>query len=538
MKQTLICHFDKAQYLRGETVCLRLPRGTQVCSCKVFSMEREIDVPVRQEQDGLYFGELPIGGYGLLLSALDGVWEGAFDVVADRRAEIRYGFLADFSADDAEPEDVQWMRDLHINAVQFYDWMYRHDRLLPPAEVYEDPMGRRMALCTIREKIDDCKAHGIRPIAYGAVYAATKDTFAQHPQWGMYTMDGQPMTFADWLYYMNIAASCGWRAHIIEEYRAAVRFGFSGIHMDTYGFPKRVWDDRHRPLDLADEFPSLIDDAARAVREGAEDGGVIFNAVNDWPMESVAPAAQDAVYIEVWPPHDTYFDLYRLIREARLCAGKHVILAAYLKAFQSADQAAAERSFRLAWAAISASGGTQLVLGEHHGLLQDSYYVNYAHLADDFLSVVQRYCDFLVRYKDLLYNDHGMDITKTASGGINEDVCFRSERCTFSTDGQADTVWTILRESKQRLTLHLINLSGNGARWNEGKNEPAPAEDITAAFRLDRPVRGIYCASPDEQSLRARPLAYRYTQTPTGRVYTVTLPDVRYWTAVWIQLEE
>ena len=216
-------------------------------------------------------------------------------------------------------------------------------------------MGRPTDLRVIARKIKACKSCGIRPLAYGAVYAATKDTFEAHPEWGMYTMDAQPMTFAGWLYYMNIAPSCGWAAHIVEEFRSAVRFGFSGIHMDTYGFPKWVWDDRHRPLDLADEFPSLIDDAARAVREGTEDGGVIFNAVNDWPMESVAPAAQDAVYIEVWPPHDTYFDLYRLIREARLCAGKHVILAAYLKAFQSAEQAAAARSFRLAWAAISGS---------------------------------------------------------------------------------------------------------------------------------------------------------------------------------------
>ena len=65
---------------------------------------------------------------------------------------------------------------------------------------------------------------------------------------------------------------------------------------------------------------------------------------------------------------------------------------------------AAERSFRLAWAVISASSGTQLVLGENRSLLRDSYYVNYAHLRESFLPIVQRNCDFLVRYKDLLYN--------------------------------------------------------------------------------------------------------------------------------------
>ena len=53
-------------------------------------------------------------------------------MVSDRRTEIRYGFLSDFSSGDGDRLDVEWMRDLHLNAVQFYDWMYRHDRLLPP----------------------------------------------------------------------------------------------------------------------------------------------------------------------------------------------------------------------------------------------------------------------------------------------------------------------------------------------------------------------------------------------------------------------
>ena len=199
---------------------------------------------------------------------------------------------------------------------------------------------------------------------------------------------------------------------------------------------------------------------------------------------------------------------------------------------------AAERSFRLAWAVISASGGTQLVLGENRSLLRDSYYVNYAHLRESFLPIVQRNCDFLVRYKDLLYNDPGMDIGKTASGGINEDVRFFSDACAFSTDGQADTVWTLLRESRDRLTLHLINLRGNNAMWNEGKREPTPAAGISAAIRLDRPVRGIYCASPDSECLAAQKLPYTAEQTKNGCIYTVKLPDVRCWTAVWVQLEE
>lgn len=536
-KQKMICSFNKAQYLLGEAVRIEMPLNASLVSAKVYRLETEVGCVTGVEKETLVITGLPVGGYGIHVKTDKGVWEGAFDIVTDHRAVTRYGFLADFSSDDAGIRDVQWLRDLHINAVQFYDWMYRHDRLLPPSQKYKDPLGRQMDLGVILEKVATCKDLGIRPIAYGAVYAATEDSFAQHPEWGLYTMDGKPMTFANWLYYMNISEGSGWAAHILAEYQKAIRLGFSGIHMDTYGFPKRVWDKDGRAVDLANEFTSLINRAAEAARAEDENGGVIFNAVNNWPMEAVAKSEQDSVYIEVWPPHDTYHDLYTLVREARICSGKNVVLAAYLKAFQFEDIAAAERSFRLAWAVICASGGTQLVLGEYESLLQDSYYVNYAKLRQDFLPIVQKNCDFLVRYGDLLYNDTGTDISKTASGGINEDICFESQNCSFSTDGKEDTVWTIIRESEKRVTFHLINLKGNNAHWNEGKLEPQRAEGIRVKLRLDRPIRGVYMASPDADSLQAVELACTYRQTNEGRIYSVDIPDVQYWTTIWAQLE-
>ncbi len=430
------------------------------------------------------------------------------------------------------------MKDIHLNAIQFYDWMYRHDQLLPPERQYTDPLGRHMDLKVIEEKIQHCKELGMRPIAYGAVYAATQETYEQHPEWGIYTMDGQPMIFAKWLYYMNISQGNGWATHILEEYRNAIRFGFCGIHMDTYGFPKKVWDNCGHQVDLDKEFSGLINAAADMSQKEDDNGGVIFNAVNNWPVEAVAGSNQDSIYIEVWPPNDTYYDLYALIREARSYSRKNVILAAYMKPFLDEDVEAGERALRMTWATISASGGTQLVFGENHGLLRDSYYVNYAKLRPEFLPIVQKYCDFLVRYESLLYNDCGTDISKTASGGINEDICFNSDTCRFSTDGKSDTVWTIVRESEFRLTIHLINLKGNDCLWNEGKREPQQVQDIRINFRLDRPVRGFYFASPDRDSLTATELCYRCKHTEQGRIYTINVPDVQYWTTIWVQLEE
>lgn len=534
----MICTFDKAQYLLEEDIRIHVPESAAVSDVKLFRLEKRVDCIWQQEGDTLILSGISAGSYGVAVSMGERCWEGAFDVVGDPRQVTRYGFLSDFSSGDADMEDIAWMRDMHLNAVQFYDWMYRHDCLIPPEPKYQDPMGRNMDLAVIRRKVSQCKAWGMRPIAYGAVYAATRDTFEQHPQWGIYTMERQPMTFANWLYYMNISPDCGWTDHILGEYQKAMAFGFSGVHMDTYGFPKHVWDNAGHPVELAPAFAALIDQAAGIARTESAYGGVLFNAVNNWPMEAVAKTNQDAVYIEVWPPNDTYHDLYTLVREARLCSGKQVVLAAYLKPFQQEHAAGAEHAFRLTWAAICASGGTQLVLGERGGVLRDSYYVHYGRFRREFLPVVRKYCDFLVRYADLLYNDSGTDIGKTASGGINEDICFASDTCRFSLDGKADTVWTILREGDSRITLHLVNLQGNDDRWNAEKQEPVPSRGIEIHFRLDRPVRGFYCASPDRDSLAAEALPYTYRNTDQGRIYGVEIPAVQYWTAIWVQLGE
>lgn len=536
--ENFICTFDRAQYLTGQEIRIAFPHALSAVRVHVFRLHEEIFPRIEWGETGLVLRDLPLGSYGVSIIAERECWEGAFDVVESPREVIRYAFLSDFSPADGDSEAVSWLRDLHINTVQFYDWMYRHDDLIAPTETYLDPLGRAMSLESIRRQIGRCREYGIRPFAYGAIYAATKDCFQKHPGWGMYTMDGQPMVFADWLHFMNISEACGWTEHLLAEYEKAIQFGFSGIHMDTYGFPKLVWDAEGQSVALAQEFPKLIDRAAAQASKAEAEAGVIFNAVNDWPTEAVASAAQDAVYIEVWPPHDSYYDLYLLIRKARACADKSVVLAAYMKPFLGEDADRAEVALRLTWAAISASGGTQLVFGENRAVLRDSYYANYAPLRHSFLPTVQRYCDFLVRYAELLYDDKGSDVSRTATGGINEDVCFSSEDCRFSVDAKADTVWTILRQSPRRLTVNLINLCGNDNQWSKPKEEPRELRGIHISIRLDRRLKGIYAASPDEESLRAVPLGFTYESSPQGRVYTAELPTLTYWTALWAEVED
>ena len=156
----LTCEFDRAQYLTGQEIRLYLPEGANAPRVCVYRLEAPIDCSVRQNGRTLILPPLPAGSYGITVEAGSAQWEGAFDVVEDPRQVTRYAFLSDFTSADTETQDVDWIRRLHFNAVQFYDWMYRHDMLLPPQERYLDPMGRETDLAAIRAKIAACKAPG------------------------------------------------------------------------------------------------------------------------------------------------------------------------------------------------------------------------------------------------------------------------------------------------------------------------------------------------------------------------------------------
>ena len=495
-RKTAFCRPDRAQYRIGEPSRLLLypnPGFPAVLNVRLFSLQRELPCLWSLKDGAVEIAAQNSGSYGVAVETQDGIFETAFDVVLSVKSVVRYGFLSDFSPEDGGTADLDWLCRLHINAVQFYDWMYRHDKLIAPEDEYCDPIGRSSSLPVIRQKIEACRARGMRAFAYGAVYAATNETFLAHPDWAAYTMDGEPMVFADWLNYMNITPASGWSGHIINEFRTVVEtLGFSGIHMDTYGFPKRIYAKNGERVPFGDVFLPLINAAQEAVCSADAENGVVFNAVNDWPTEQIASGRQDAIYIEVWPPHDTYRDLYLLIQKAkRLAPDKPVVLAAYMKPFQNA--------------------------------------------ADE--TALVRYADFLVRYAPLLYDDRGYDVSMTSGGGINDDVTAAAENTAFSADGRAGTVWMILRESQRRLTMHLINLTGNDALWNTPKNEPERVHNIRLTLRLDVNITGVYTASPDDESLQAVELPCRTSRSAYGRVQELILPELKYFSTVWIEWE-
>ena len=90
-------------------------------------------------------------GYGIDVSLFDrdGTLvdraSGALDVLARWSDAPRYGFLSSFGPEiDAErvAAAAKSLRRFHLNVVQFYDWMWRHYKLLPPQDEFTDALGR------------------------------------------------------------------------------------------------------------------------------------------------------------------------------------------------------------------------------------------------------------------------------------------------------------------------------------------------------------------------------------------------------------
>jgi len=464
----------------------------------------------------------------------------ALDVLADWTQAPRYGFLCDFGAGEPHPgAAVDTLARYHVNVVQFYDWMWRHYTLMPPTDEFTDALGRALSLHVVRAKVAACHAHGMAALGYAAVYGAEPEYALAHPAEMLYDGAGVPYSLEKLFYVMNIHAGNPWRTRMLREMARAVReTPFDGLHLDQYGFPKdQAFGPAPQavPYDLAADFPAFIDAARRAVRRARPGSRVIFNAVGNWPIETVGPTTQDATYIEVWPPYESYADLRTLILQARrLAPAKQVILAAYLSPLLGAlDDALppAQAATLLTSAAIWANGGFHLLLGERNGALCDPYYPKYATLLPDFARLMRSYYDFVVRYENALADRRLITITDREAPHT-----VRVTGAPTSPRGDAGHVWTIVRRMPGLTTLSLINLTGAAdARWNTPKPTPPAVHDLRIDLRHDGPVRSVFAATPDGATTAARPLDHDLIQHEGQAWVRLRLPHLAYWSLIVVQ---
>jgi dextranase len=445
----------------------------------------------------------------------------AFDVLHDWTEFPRYGFLTDFTASRTDmAQTIESLSQYHINGIQFYDWMHRHATLLPPTDEFIDPLGRPLSMATIRAFIDAAHSRNIAAMPYVAIYGAAPDFAHNFPGWMLYDESGAEIPFAgEFLYIMNPAPDSPWADHLLREAKAVLRqTQFDGLHIDQYGEPHEGFDSTGSTVDMPAAFAAFIAQAKQhALSVDPRRAAVVFNCVANWPIEAIAPAAVDFVYVELWPPDITYAALHRTIREGQArSGGKPVVLAAY-------TNPAHEVHVRLMKAVIFASGGTQIELGERGAMLADPYFPKYGIVSGALEHHLRRAYDFAVRYGNVLAL--GSESTITVS--LDDTV--------LSADLAPNSVSAISRRGSGFEAINLINLTGvSQVDWTQPDGPaPTPLRDLHVRIDTHQPVRALTFASPDAESPHMQPLDF----TTRGQSIEFTLPTLEVWALILVEWE-
>jgi len=453
-------------------------------------------------------------------------YSAAFDVLENWTQNPRYGFLTDFSPGRTDAtQTIDELLKYHINGIQFYDWMYRHDQYLTQEDPYVDPLGRLLSLHTVEALIDAAHARGMAAMPYTAVYSASIPFYEQHNDWALFKIDGTPYYFGDnFLVIMDPRPDSPWTEHLLGEFSNILsNTQFDGIHLDQYYSPQVGYDAQGNSYSLEQPMADMINatkDIVTAAR--GEKGTVIFNAVTNWPIETVAPSKEDIVYIEVWSPYTYFYELGLLItQDQQLGGGKPVVLAAYIDPQYKTN-------VLLNDAIIFANGGGHIELGEHGDFLADSYFPRYKTPDAELSTGLRHYYEFAIRYQNVI-GPQTHSGNQAYSGRISLGDGIETNPALTR-----NLVMPVIRESRSYTTISLINLLGlDTGEWAKGTlTEPTPLGSTTLTISgVNQKASRISFSTPDAVGYALQQLDF----TQTDDTLTITIPHLEYWDMILIK---
>lgn len=507
--------------------------------------------PPARDYQGYYAGASVSSSAGTLLTRA----ATAVDVSSSWSKFPRYGFVSDYPrmSETAVRHELLQLKNYHIDGLQFYDWQWKHDVPLAgtvahPASFWHDIAGRTNYRQTILDMIDTGHELGMASYNYNLMYGGWNgyqtDGSGVKPGWGLYQDNGGALQVSvpmpagwstDAIDVFN-PASAGWRRYLLRQEADVFRaYPFDGWQMDQLGSQGTVFDAAGKQVHLQAVFTSFVNDAIRALHKG-----VIFNDVGGFGLQSVAAHSLESVaYVECWPQSGqaTFSDLRSMVDSIRsLSHGrKSAVLAAYLDStYANAFSAQHPGRFDsagvlLADAAIFASGGDHMELGDNLQMLNAPYFPNHDLVMDDALKArLLSYYDFLVAYENLL---------RGKLVNTNGSVALRGLK--VSRHGSANAVWAFTKAGSGYDVIQLINLYGQTANmWQDSfANTPAPPTFHEVAVRYcvgEANVRQVYVASPDMPNKTAERLKFTYSVSRGKRYISFTIPSLEYWDMIFV----
>ena len=475
----------------------------------------------------------------------------AIDVSSDWIHFPRFGFFSEYPAGEDTENRTDALVKFHINAVQFYDWKWTHDRLVPygddgqPLNIFTQVGGRVQSFQTVQNKIQSLHARHIAALSYNLMYGDSGNNEApEHVEWAAFKVpfstrleDIRQHNAGPYKIWVMDVSNPEWKEHIFRQFLDAMdKAGFDGIHLDNLGGEWCYPYDSDIGIPEREVFPAFIHEVRETLRSAYPNARLTHNDVMGNYLPEIARSDVDIYYSEVWTRH-TYQDLRLNIMEAQAAGhGKPVVLAAYINRKSWEEMADPtqpplptfinDASAKLLDACLFANGAFHIELGDDGQMLVNEYFpARTPRMHPGLKQAMRDDYDFAVRYENILFFDPSHPIRD-----ITDNLPISSRTHTLSKQGTRETIWTVAKIREDGiLALHLINLNGVDDSWRNASPNPNLQTRIELTIRTDHPIQHVLLASPDDGLGRARKLPFQSSQTAEGYFVTLTVPRLEFW---------
>jgi dextranase len=492
----------------------------------------------------------------------------SFDFSGDWRKFPRYGYLTQFHDNVSASALIDPMRQYKINAIQYYDWADSHHiQYISGFQYWQDIAARSpwVSKVKLNELINRGHGYNMSAMAYQLMFGAYDNYWNEGVQisWGAFTswksgqydpsdQDRHELSIAGWetarIYLFN-PASQGWRDWMADEFQIVFNnFGFDGWHIDTLGDRGTLYDWNKNSFSLDNTYAGFVND----MRNQLGSKHLVVNTVSNYGEWQIAQnSSADIVYSELWTEsdEDDFYDLSVILNNIQNQTSKSAVIAGYMnydRAKSYSDSSPGqfkEASILLADAAIFASGGWHIELGDGTNLLSNEYFPSRKLVMPTTLKAkLLNYYDFAVAYENLL-RDNVWDGNKRVDYDLGGSI-------PSGYDATANRVWKMAKWRNGYGGVnyydiaHLINLrSCSHTKWRDPAGNFNPPTEITnKKVRLyydnDWGASRVWYASPDYDGGKANEVT-SYTRaydSGEGKWYVeFTLPRLKYWTMVWLE---
>jgi dextranase len=471
----------------------------------------------------------------------------AIDVSSDWTRFPRMGFFSEYPVGDEAGAKAAGLAKFHLNAIQFYDWKWTHDRLVPygtngqPLNVFTQVGGRVQSFQTVKDKVAAGQARNMAALSYNLMYGDSGNEEPEHAGWAAFKApnstnlrDIRQHDAGNYKIWVMDVSNPDWKAHIFGQFADAMdKAGFDGIHLDNLGGEWCYKNNSDIGIPEREEFPRFINEAREFLRHAHPRAIVTHNDVMGNYLPEIARSDADLYYSEVWSRH-TYPDICNNILEAQAAGhGKPVVLAAYInrKPWDEMGDPAQpplptfinDASAKLLDACLFAQGAFHIELGDDGQMLVNEYFpARTPRMHAGLVRSMRDYYDFAVRYENLLS-------LPDATGNLP----ISSATHNLSPRGDSGAIWTVAKvRDDGTLALNLVNLNGVDDQWRNPSVNPVPQTGIALKVHANRNIQSVFVATPDDGLGRLQELPFQAGADENGPHAAFTVPALTFWDLV------